>query len=306
MFSFFTNKKLPVFTVFLVFFLASLIVRGSDIEKDKEEYIRVVRNPKKQVTALETAVVHFKSDAPANKANGVNEEDSPTVDLIGAVHVGDREYYETLNDLFTKYDVVLYELVTGDPESIPSPETIRKHADREKNPVAAMQGNMAKSLKLEHQLHYINYKKKNMVHADMSDEQLHKRMFEDGEFGKLIGRAFLDSLARNDKNAKTQGRMFASLFAKDKSLAIKRAMAMEISEEIESQLYILDGKGSTLIAERNAIALEKVREQMDQGKKKIAVFYGAAHLYDFAKRLDRDFNMKPTRITWIKAWDMTK
>ena len=34
-----------------------------------------------------------------------------TVDLIGAVHIGDIAYYDELNKQFTQYDALLYELV---------------------------------------------------------------------------------------------------------------------------------------------------------------------------------------------------
>ncbi len=38
------------------------------------------------------------------------------VDLIGAVHIAHREYFQLLNKKFRNYDAVLYELV-ADPEA---------------------------------------------------------------------------------------------------------------------------------------------------------------------------------------------
>jgi hypothetical protein len=40
------------------------------------------------------------------------------------------------------------------------------------------------------------------------------------------------------------------------------------------------------------------------GKKKIAIFYGAAHMPDFDKRLKEDFGMKRTTSEWINAWNL--
>lgn len=40
-------------------------------------------------------------------------KDGVTVDLIGAIHIGDKAYYERLNRRFTRYDAVLYEMVGG-------------------------------------------------------------------------------------------------------------------------------------------------------------------------------------------------
>ena len=41
------------------------------------------------------------------------------VDLIGAVHVGEKAYYEALNKQFEDYDAVLYELVAPEGTRVP-------------------------------------------------------------------------------------------------------------------------------------------------------------------------------------------
>src|SRR5689334_14241553 len=55
---------------------------------------------------LETAVASFVGD------------DGFRVDLVAAVHIGDAAYYQSLNNRFKQYDVVLYEMVsaTANPE----------------------------------------------------------------------------------------------------------------------------------------------------------------------------------------------
>ena len=63
-------------------------------------FIRLQRDAKGQPVALQTAVVRYTS------AHG-----NLVVDLIGAVHVGDRSYYQKLNQQMEQYDVLLYELV---------------------------------------------------------------------------------------------------------------------------------------------------------------------------------------------------
>jgi hypothetical protein len=268
---------------------------------NEEQYIRIMRDDRNVVTSLETAVVRFRQPVLKNKPKAK----PVTVDLIGAVHIGDKEYYEKLNGLFSQYEVVLYELVTNDPSLIPSPEQLKNTMHEKKNSLSAVQDGMAGVLKLEHQLSYIDYTKKNMIHADMSAGELYKRMFEEGEFVEIIKRAFLEGFTQDDHSAKTQGRFLASFFIKDRSLGLKRAMAMEITEGVESQLFVIDGEGSAMIAERNGIALKKLREQINAGKRKIAIFYGSAHLYHFRKCLTKDFGMKQTQTDWIQAWDMS-
>jgi len=75
-----------------------------DDPKKKPEptkFLRVKRDAKDNPVALETAVVRYAS------ADGKGV----TVDLVGAVHIGDKDYYDKLNKLMEQYDVLLYELV---------------------------------------------------------------------------------------------------------------------------------------------------------------------------------------------------
>ena len=61
-----------------------------------------------------------------------------------------------------------------------------------------------------------------------------------------------------------------------------------------------------MIKGRNAKAFEVLEEELQNGKKRIAVFYGAGHLADMAERLENDFGMTAHRTVWLDAWDLTK
>src|SRR5437588_384612 len=63
------------------------------------EFIRLKRDANRQPIALETAIVRY---VPISGEGGL------VVDLVGAVHIGDRTYYEKLNKQFETYDVLLY------------------------------------------------------------------------------------------------------------------------------------------------------------------------------------------------------
>ena len=41
------------------------------------------------------------------------------------------------------------------------------------------------------------------------------------------------------------------------------------------------------------------------GRKKIAIFYGAAHMPDFAERLQGEFGLMRSDTRWLTAWDLT-
>ena len=99
------------------------------------------------------------------------------VDLIGAVHVGDKAYYDKLNELFEKYEVVLYELVA--PEGTRIPKGGRKAGSG--HPIGMMQEGMSSILELRHQLDCVDYTKDNLIHADMTPDEFSKTMDERGE-----------------------------------------------------------------------------------------------------------------------------
>ena len=70
---------------------------------------------------------------------------------------------------------------------------------------------------------------------------------------------------------------------------------------------ILEGEdGSTIIGQRNRKALEVLRRELKNGKKRIGIFYGAGHLPDMEKRLAEGFGLYPNKksIKWLTAWDM--
>src|SRR5437762_3696575 len=55
------------------------------------KFLRIRRDAKEQPIALETSVVRY---VPASGEGGL------AVDLISAVHIGEKAYYEKLNELF--------------------------------------------------------------------------------------------------------------------------------------------------------------------------------------------------------------
>ena len=81
------------------------------------------------------------------------------VDLVAAVHVGSRSYYETLDRLFKHYDAVLYELVAPENARVPRPG--RKPAGA----IGSAQQGLTKLLGLEFQLEAIDALRRGQVLA---------------------------------------------------------------------------------------------------------------------------------------------
>ena len=67
------------------------------------------------------------------------------------------------------------------------------------------------------------------------------------------------------------------------------------------------GVGKTLdqllIQDRNAAAMVVLKEQIKIGRRRLGVFYGAAHLPDFHRRM-LELGFQPKTTTWSAAWDL--
>lgn len=269
------------------------------------EYTRLVREDgKRRAKAMETSIVRFEGSPKMLK-----NDKTVQVDLVAAIHIGDKAYYHELNKRFKDYDVVLYELVI--PEGVELDEETYAEIKKGENrgTLAKLQTSLSDTFDLSHQLHEIDYTAKNFVHADMTIEDFFEKFNERGDLPNMISRAMLHSLGKDaqEKSGRLEGRLIASLFSKNKALTLKRIFAEEMIDQMDMSLWIISGSDeSAIISDRNAIAMKRLHEQLQAGKTKIAIFYGAAHLPDFAKTLKKDFQLKKKDSTWITAWDLSK
>jgi hypothetical protein len=261
---------------------------------EESKFVRLKRTEDKRPGAMETAVVRYQSP----KRPGVE------VSLVGAVHVGDKSYYDDLNKLFETYDVVLYELVA--PEGTRVPKGGRKGPNL--HPIGMMQDGMSTILELSHQLNCVDYTKKNFVHADMSPEDFSKTMEDRGEsflqmFMRLMGTGIAQNAAGGGGGANDAALLMA-LFSKDRAMALKTIMAEQF-ESLDGAMAALDGPGgSAILTERNKRCFEVLEKQLQAGKKQIAIFYGAAHLPDMERRLTTDYGFKRSGESWLTAWQL--
>lgn len=266
-----------------------------------KDWVRVKYDESGKLVGMQTAIIRYakmpqgKQPAPA---------DGVTVDLIGAVHIGDIAYYRQLNEQFKQYDALLYELVAP-----PGTVVERGRGTSNAHPVGALQ-NAAKSLlELDHQLEQIDYTRPNFVHADMSPDQFVEAMRSRNEtflqlYFRMLGQAMAHQSELSAKGQSLDFELFSALFASDRPRRLKMALAKQLAE-MESLMVSLGGeKGSVIISERNKMALKVLRQQIDDGKRKLGIFYGAGHLNDMDQRLRDDFQFQPISITWLTAWDL--
>jgi hypothetical protein len=263
------------------------------IAKPSSEYLRLVVNEKKTPTSMESAIVHLA----AKDRKAVDW----TVDLVAAVHIAEKSYYDELNRCFDNYDVVLFELVA------PKGTRIAKGSKaKNNNPLTIMQTFMKGQLGLEFQLELIDYTKPNMIHADMSGEELSAAMAKRGDsVWTIVGRMIAYSMSQSDESeGLSDAKLIAAMFNKNRTLAMKRVMAEQF-RDMDGAINAIEGpNGSAIVADRNHVVLEAVREQVAAGKKKIAIFYGAGHMADLQKHLRSEYGLAPTSTRWLAAWDM--
>lgn len=264
-------------------------------EKHSDEtlkFVRVTEGADEEPIAMETAINRHAS------ADG-----SIVVDLVSAVHVADAKYYDALNRRFAKYDAVLYELVAPKGTRVP------RGGGQPTSAVSLLQNGMTEMLKLEFQLEGVNYTVRNMVHADISPEEFSKSMKDRGEsmvqvFFRAMGQAMAQQANPTKVSADTQ--LFAALMAKDRDYELKRVLARQF-ENMESTLQVFEGpNGSTLVTVRNQRAVDVLKNQLKRGKKKIAIFYGAAHMADMGERLEDQLSLKLQGQQWLEAWDLRR
>lgn len=277
--------------------LASLAVDLSHAETD-DDWIRIASTDAGEPRALQTGIASYEGASPGGGA--------ARVDLIGAVHVGDRRYYRDLNRRFRDYDVVLYELVA--PEGTRVARGSQVASD---NALGAMQNGMKGMLGLDHQLECIDYTRSNFVHADMSPDELVESMGTRGEgmlemYFQLMGQSIAEQTKQAVAGESAEFDLIAALFSNDRERQLRIAMAKQMAS-MEGVLSGFGGEqGSTIIHARNGIALEELREQLADGRQKVAIFYGAGHLEDMDQRLRSDFGLRQTEKTWIDAWRLDR
>ena len=175
--------------------------------------------------------------------------------------------------------------------------------------ISALQRMLKDTLALEFQLERVDYTKGNMIHADMTPEEFSASMKQRGEsffkmFFKMMGQAM--AMQSKNSNSMSDMQLIVALLSRDRAFQLKRLMAQQL-QDVEVHLAMLYGTdGSTIITERNKKALVVLDREIKNGKKKLAIFYGAGHLPDFEERLKKDFGLVRESQRWVEAWALTR
>ncbi|MEM7454194.1 MAG: hypothetical protein AAF456_07540 [Planctomycetota bacterium] len=274
--------------------------QSSEPVSQQTEYLRMRRDEDGNDVALQTSITRFRPD-----------DGDVIIDLVGAVHIGDGDYYRKLNRQFELYDVVLYELVAQQGTRVPA-----GGAGPSDNPIGMLQQSAQRMLGLESQLALIDYQAENFVHADLSPAEMQQKMAERGDSMLTVGLDAISEMIRNQNRAMQEAQNDSDNVVDDSAggmfdlmgdpQQMKRMMAMQFTEGGGMDLGLGQSLNQILIDDRNEAAMRVLQQQLVNGQKRIAIFYGAAHMADFEQRLVNNFGLQMTEQVWVDAWDLNR
>jgi hypothetical protein len=228
-----------------------------------------------------------------------------TVHLIAAIHIAEKSYYAELSKSFEGYDAVLYELVKSKDTPPPGPGDPPSNSG-----VSEFQRTLKDMLELDFQLDDIDYTKPNFVHADLDRETFERMQAERGEsFETLMLKQLIDAIMKPqtpDEQAgePTPDELISAFTQPDGERRIKVVLAKQMGHMDANAMGLGGPDGSVIVTERNKAAMQVLEDTLAKGDKKIAIFYGAAHMPDMSDRL-KALGFQPTGVEWHTAWDLT-
>lgn len=265
-----------------------LVVTGE--ESLAGDFIRVKESEKS--TKLQTAVFGY-------------EKGGVRVDLIGAIHIADKRYFEFLNEWFENYEVLLFEMVGG--ENLGGgkrPVIADEAAENEENRLAGLgkiYGAMEKALGLTGQGALIDYFAENFVHADLTMAEFEALQEERGEsMLSFMIKAGL-SADKPEKDPDSIRLMRGILTGRSDLVKLELMHTMAAGDD---QIDSVGGE-NVIISDRNAKCMQVLEREIAEGNKKLGIFYGAAHFPDMERRM-LDMGYERVSEKWLTAWRVAK
>ncbi len=252
----------------------------------------------------------------------------PHVWLVGVAHLGTKEYYTALQKRLDAQSTVLFEGVGGD-----------KLMQGAKAEPGGIQGKLATALGLVFQLDAIDYKRKNFVNSDLTPEALNSAIEKRAETPAEPKKS--DKSDRSDSSDKSEKKPAPEKVTKETFDQLMQALHGE-GEMAESLGGMVSLMGSTpqmrettkvmlvealgqagelidlaksaspemkdlfevIITERNEEVIRQLQGQLRKLRpdQTVAVFYGAAHMDQIARRLTSELHFAPGAKQWDTAF----
>lgn len=231
---------------------------------------------------------------------------SPDVDLVGAIHIAEPGYYRQIQARLDRADLVLYEKVIDERIEDLDPATVAEAQQR------SAYGRLASSLGLVMQTSGIDYAKPHFRRSDLTLQQMFAMLEREIESGGDEGAA-----AEAHASMKRLKRMLGGssillngtlwLVSGSRTLQSRvrlDMMTLGMPGGDEPDMLLDSPRLQQLIEDnRNEHVIRDLQTVLREPKprRRIAVFYGAAHLADLEKRL-RSMGYRPTGpVDWHPA-----
>lgn len=266
-------------------------------KRQPTRFVRIQQDEFDEPLSLQTATVKY-----------VLKDDSGDVRmevfLESAVHIADGAYYRGFNRRFPHYDVVLYEMIAEAGKQIPDPE-----AEATPHPARMLQQMVGDSLGFKHQIDEIDYKADNLVHCDLSPSEMRDARLKRGDDDiVLLADIVVDMLKKMGDVAQTDTSIepfdLTILQDPDGGIKLRRMMASTLDGADSPASFLYPTQLRSLINDRNERAMEVFQQQVDKGHRKIAFFWGAAHMPDLERRLMLEYGFQRENVRWRDAWDL--
>jgi hypothetical protein len=253
--------------------------------QDAEPYVRFTEGSQRDA-ALQTAVATFRHPTR-----------NQTVVLYGVVHIADADYYAKVQQDLDSYTTVLYEGVAPGKEEPTA-------ADRS---LGDLQKAMGEMLGMTFQKDGIDYTRTNLVHADMTMDELKEKMGGGtiNPMGQFMSEDQLAQMAPLLRMAAGFGKMMM-----ERNPQMRDQFRMQMGRQLAtadmgSALGPDGGRMmQVILIDRNEVCMNVLGRQLEtQQDGSIAIFYGAAHMPDLEQRLAaQGFTLESKR--WMSAWRM--
>lgn len=246
-----------------------------------------------QSTTTPEGIIEMRTSAQQLTCPG-----KPDIWLVGAVHVGSKDYYSSLQTLLDQQELVLYEGVkkANAPTKPAKPENPKPQGK-------SIYNALSDAIGLEFQLNAIKYDRPNWKNCDLTWEELDKVSKETGaDTESSLGYGQIKQLM--DPNS-AQAKMFTNML-ETATPGTKEAIKVMIVRNVASGDMNLDPKTEKVVIKaRNQVVIDSLAKTIASKKppKSIAVFYGAKHLADMETTLEKNYGYKPGKQEWFKAAD---
>lgn len=217
--------------------------------------------------------------------NGVG----PKITLLGAVHIGEKSYYEQLQRRLDRADIVLFEHI-GLPEEKVEVDAKCPHF----NDDGGGHTESAQELKLETQTQNIRHGR-HFVHADIGLSELYDLL------NVAPGRPICERLSRvpsKNTNEKEKNKLIET--------DVKRsAVALALVKSLGHEREYADETEKIILFHRNKAVIKRLCERLPgfKASQEIMIFYGAAHMPDIENSLE-EMGYMLDNSEWLAAFSL--